>query len=184
MKKNIQIIGGGCAGFSLAKYSNQLKDYKIKIYENKNNKIDYDHYWGFWKINSMNEAFKISEKKWHRWKIITYEGENFFNSDNYPYCVVTRKNWINYCKNLSKLSNVKIINKKIIQKENNLFFDDKKLSGNLIFDSRQPNLNESMMLQHFHGAVIECKEKVFDSKLKKNAESKVGLVISCRVVSI
>ena len=56
MKKNIQIIGGGCAGFSLAKYSRQLKDYEVEIYENKNNKIDNDHYWGFWRTSTMKEA--------------------------------------------------------------------------------------------------------------------------------
>ena len=162
MKKNIQIIGGGCAGLSLAKYLNQLKDYEIKVYENKNNKIINDHYWGFWKINSMNEAFKISEKKWHRWKIISYEEENFFNSEKYPYCALTRKNWLNYCK---KLSNVKIINKKVIKKDNKFFLGDKKLKGNFIFDSRQPDLNENVMLQHFHGTIIECKEKVFDSNV-------------------
>ena len=165
MKKNIQIIGGGCAGFSLAKYSRQLKDYEVEIYENKNNKIDNDHYWGFWRTSTMKEASKISEQKWHRWKIINYDKENHFYSDNYPYCAVTRKNWITYCKKLSNQSNVKIINKKIIEKDNILFVGDNKLNGNFIFDSRHPNINENIMLQHFHGTVVECKEEVFDKRI-------------------
>ena len=165
MKKNIQIIGGGCAGFSLARYSNQLKDYEIEIYEDKNNKIDNDHYWGFWQTSDMKEASKVSEKKWYGWKIINYDKENYFYSDNHPYCALTRKNWITYCKKLIKKSDVRIIHKKIIQKDNNLFLGDNKLNGNFIFDSRQPNLNKNILLQHFYGTVIECKEEVFDKKI-------------------
>ena len=47
MKKTIEIIGGGCAGFSLVKRAKELKEFNIKLYTYMKENKNVDHYWGF-----------------------------------------------------------------------------------------------------------------------------------------
>ena len=37
-KKQINIIGAGCAGLSLARFSNELKEYQFNVFSEKNRK--------------------------------------------------------------------------------------------------------------------------------------------------
>ncbi len=161
MTKVIDIIGGGCAGFSLAKEAKNLKKFKVNIYTGglKNNT---DHYWGFWKHDVIEKSSNNIEKIWYNWKIITSNNEKIFYSKEHPYCVIRKKNWLDHSKYLANKFKVNIINKKVIEKKNNYFVDQKKLDGNFIFDSRLPNLNDDVLLQHFLGIEVECKEEKFD----------------------
>ena len=60
MKKTIEIIGGGCAGFSLAKRAKELKEFNIKLYTYLNENKNVDHYWGFWNTKKTDDALKKS----------------------------------------------------------------------------------------------------------------------------
>lgn len=89
MKRVIDIIGGGCAGFSLAKHAKSLKNYTINLYtlgeaEKK------DHYWGFWKSNKIENLSNKPVKSWYNWKIINHNDENTFHSKQHPYCVIRK----------------------------------------------------------------------------------------------
>ena len=44
-KKNINIFGGGCAGFSFIRRSQEVKDATFKFYLGTDND-EKDHYWG------------------------------------------------------------------------------------------------------------------------------------------
>ena len=51
VKKEVHIIGAGCAGLSLAKYlsaTNNSDEYEIKFYGQKSKAFDNPHYWSFW----------------------------------------------------------------------------------------------------------------------------------------
>ena len=124
MTKVIDIIGGGCAGFSLAKEAKNLKKFKVNIYTGglKNNT---DHYWGFWKHDVIEKSSNNIEKIWYNWKIITSNNEKIFYSKEHPYCVIRKKNWLDHSKYLANKFKVNIINKKVIEKKNNYFVDQK-----------------------------------------------------------
>ena len=165
MTKTIEIIGGGCAGFSLIKRAKELKGFEIKLYTDIKETENYDHYWGFWNTKKTTDAFKNSEKIWYKWKIITEEKEKLFETSNYPYCAISRKKWINNCRILSKNFNVKIVNQKVIEKNNNFYAGNEKLAGDFIFDSRQPKIKNNILLQHFHGLTLDFEEDVFDENI-------------------
>ena len=67
-------------------------------------------------------------------------------------------------KSIAKKLKVNILNKRVIEKENNYYVNGKKLNGKYIFDSRPPNFKSNILLQHFHGIEIECEEAEFDFK--------------------
>ena len=102
MKKVIDIIGGGCAGFSLAKNAAELSEFKINFYVGNKENNSRDHFWGFWKMDLLKDAYEMSEKAWHKWKIVSYDQENVFSSENHPYCAVRRYTWMRNYKKILK----------------------------------------------------------------------------------
>ena len=163
MKNVIDIVGGGCAGLSLAKQAKNLKNYTINLYtliEDKKN----DHYWGFWKSEEIQRLSNKTVKTWYNWKIINHHNENIFHSTKYPYCVIRKNNWLKESKSIAEKLKVNVFNNKVIEKENSYYVNGKKLNGEYIFDSRPPNFDNNILLQHFHGIEIECDEDKFDFK--------------------
>ena len=89
IKKKINIIGGGCAGYSFIRRLDEIKNYKFNIYTG--NQSDQDHFWGFWASEDTKDFDQIC-LKWNSWKIINFQGESIFQSTKHPYCVINRKN--------------------------------------------------------------------------------------------
>ena len=58
IKKEINIIGGGCAALSLARLIRKLPNYKSNLFIGNKNKANKDHFWGFWKVKINDDAFK------------------------------------------------------------------------------------------------------------------------------
>lgn len=157
-KKKINIIGGGCAGYSFIRRVDEINNAKFKFYTGNESKKD--HFWGFWAGDETKDFDQIC-LKWNKWKIINYEGENTFHSNKHPYCVINRKKWISFCKKNNDRK-LKTINEKVEEKNSQYFFKKLKLKGDITFDSRQPNFKKDILLQHFVGLTIEVKEKAFD----------------------
>ena len=120
-KKIINIFGGGCAGFSFMRRSQGVKDATFKFYLGSSNN-EKDHYWGFWR-NKYSYDFDEICLKWNKWKIINYTNEKTFCSNKYPYCLINKNKWINFCKDKINNSNVKMIKKKVQDKDSKFFFD-------------------------------------------------------------
>jgi lycopene beta-cyclase len=72
-KKQINIIGAGCAGLSLARFSNELKEYQFNVFSEKKIEKTKDHYWGFWKNSFTEDAYNNANCTWSKWPIITNE---------------------------------------------------------------------------------------------------------------
>ena len=163
-KTELNIIGGGCAALSLAGLSKSLNEYKINLYVGNQNKKINDHFWGFWKNKSTETAFNISDYSWSHWSIITYESKQILSSNTYPYCVIRRSKWLDYC--LSQINNksVNIIQEDALDRNNDLFVYNNKIEGKYIFDSRQPKIPPNILLQHFEGYIITSEKNIFDDK--------------------
>ena len=76
--KEINIIGGGCAAFSLARFNDLLPQYKFNLFLKDQNKPIKDHCWGFWKFKENQEAYDNSYFSWNNWAIITSNSKNIF----------------------------------------------------------------------------------------------------------
>ena len=152
------IIGGGCAGLSLA--------YELETYEKLKNKT--------LAIIEPREEYK-KDKTWSFWKVIPH---------NFQDCV--RKSWKNFTVNIP--DNIKYVNcsntpyqsidsglfyQKIIhtlKKNNNVRFfkniNEVNTKDSIIFNSVLENIdNKNNLWQHFSGLEIETSNDFFDEEI-------------------
>tara|TARA_B100001057_G_scaffold9171_1_gene8403 strand:+ start:1024 stop:2091 length:1068 start_codon:yes stop_codon:yes gene_type:complete len=152
------IIGGGCAGLSLA--------YELEIHEKLKNKtlaiieprVEYkrDKTWSFWKMSSHNFEDCI-KKSWSNFTVNIPEFTNHLQCENYPY------------QSIDSGLFYKKINTKLKENKNIFFFKDLKeinLKNSFIFNS-VPSIkkNHSNIWQHFCGVEIETKNNFFDEEI-------------------
>ena len=155
---NYIIIGGGCAGLSLA--------YELEIHKKLLNKtlaiieprLEYkkDKTWSFWKVSphNFNDCVK---KSWQSFSVNIPHKTKHLECNNYPYQSID-----------SGLFYEKIINR--LKKNNNINFykDIKEISSenSFIFNSVPSHkANENNLWQHFYGVEIETKNNLFDDKI-------------------
>jgi lycopene beta-cyclase len=152
------IIGGGCAGLSLA--------YELEIYDKLKNKTlaiiepreEYkrDKTWSFWKIFSHNFDDCI-KKSWNNFTINTPDETKYVDCQSTPYQTIDSGMF--YEKILSKLKSNKNIH----------FFksiDELDKSNSLVFSS-VPNFKNKHndLWQHFCGVEIETDRDFFDDEI-------------------
>ena len=163
--KEINIIGGGCAAFSLARLINNLPNYKFNLFIGDKKKVNKDHFWGFWKVNVNDEAYNNANHTWSKWSINTQDSKFILTSDKHPYCVIKRQKWLDICKNQLSSKKLTILENDVLEKGDKLFIKNDKIKGDLVFDSRPPKFPSNVLLQHFEGFVVTSKKDVFDEKL-------------------
>ena len=152
------IIGGGCAGLSLAyelEIHNKLKNKTLAIIEPR---LEYkkDKTWSFWKTTDHNFDDCI-KKSWQNFSINIPNKTNYLECINYPYQSVD-----------SSLYYEKI-NSKLKQNKNVSFFKDlKEINSNnsFIFNS-VPSIRKDYhnLWQHFCGVEIETQKNFFDDEI-------------------
>ena len=152
------IIGGGCAGLSLA--------YELEIHKKLDSKTlaiieprqEYkkDKTWSFWKVAPHNFEDCV-KKSWKNFSINLSTKTKHITCDDHPYQSVD-----------SGLFYEKVINKLKKNKNINFFksIEEINLDNSFIFNS-VPSLkiNTSDLWQHFCGAEIEIKNKLFDDEI-------------------
>ena len=152
------IIGGGCAGLSLAyslEANGKLGSKSLAIIEPRE-KYERDKSWSFWK--TFNHGFDDCVKKsWNQFEIKTKNGTKSHSTLRYPYQSID-----------SGLFYEKILN--TLSKSPNIHFfkDDKGIEKkrSIVFNSVGNNLNYSGGLwQHFKGYEIEVDGHLFDDKV-------------------
>ncbi len=152
------IIGGGCAGLSLAyelEINEKLKEKTLAIIEPR---IEYkkDKTWSFWKVAAHNFDDCV-KKSWRNFSINIPKKTNHLECINYPYQSVD-----------SGLFYEKINNK--LKKNKNISFF-KKISeinskNSFIFNSVPSIKKEHLNLwQHFSGVEIETQNNFFDDEI-------------------
>ncbi len=149
------IIGGGCAGLSLA--------YELDVYQKLKNKtlaiieprMEYkrDKTWSFWKVNSHNFEDCI-KKNWKEFTIKTPSSSKTIRCVDFPYQTIDSGLFYNK------------INERLKKNKNIKFFkniNELNLNNSFIFNS-VPSLKDygSDLWQHFCGIEIETSKEFFN----------------------
>ena len=152
------IIGGGCAGLSLAyelDINQKLKDKSLAIIENRS-EYKKDKTWSFWKVSPHNFDDCI-KKSWDNFTINIPNHTKFIECKNTPYQTID-----------SGLFYQKILN--TLKENNNISFfkdiDEINTKNSFIFNSISNIADEKDNLwQHFSGIEIETSKDLFDEEI-------------------
>ena len=152
------IIGGGCAGLSLAyelEVHGKLKDKTLAIIEPRQ-EYKKDKTWSFWKV--VNHNFDDCVKKnWENFSINIPGKTNYLECRNYPYQSID--SGLFYQK----------INNRLKENKNISFFKDIaeiNTKNSFIFNSvPEIKKNHLNLWQHFCGVEIETKNNFFDEEI-------------------
>ncbi len=152
------IIGGGCAGLSLAyelEVHKKLKNKKLAIIDPRTN-YKRDKTWSYWKVIDHNFEDCV-KKSWSRFHVTdTSRKNNESDCSYYPYQSIDSEKF--YKKILKKL-----------KKNKNIFFKKKmnksQFKGSIIFNSvpsiKKFNRDRVNYWQHFYGIEIELKKQTY-----------------------
>ena len=152
------IIGGGCAGLSLAyelETNQKLKDKSLAIIEPRE-EYKRDKTWSFWKV--INHNFEDCVKKsWNNFTINIPGNTKHVECNNTPYQTID-----------SSLFYSKIIN--TLKKNKNINFfkniNEVEMKNSFVFNSLSDNhYDKSNLWQHFSGFEIETDKDLFDDKI-------------------
>jgi lycopene beta-cyclase len=152
------IIGGGCAGLSLAyelEIHNKLKNKTLAIIEPRL-KYKKDKTWSFWKTTDHNFDDCI-KKSWQNFSINIPNKTNYLECISYPY------------QSIDSGLFYKKINSKLNQNTNVSFFKDLKeinLNNSCVFNS-VPSMKKNYhnLWQHFCGVEVETQNDFFDNEI-------------------
>ncbi len=152
------IIGGGCAGLSLAyelEIHKKLDEKTLAIIEPRQ-EYKRDKTWSFWKV--INHNFDDCVKKsWKNFSINSPVGTKHLKCDNYSYQSID--SGLFYKKIIAKLKE----NKNISFFKN---IEDINKNKSFIFNSvPSQEANKNNLWQHFCGAEIKTKDKIFDDEI-------------------
>ncbi len=155
---NYVIIGGGCAGLSLAyelEINNKLKNKTLAIIETRG-EYKRDKTWSFWKVFNHNFDDCVI-KSWDNFTINTSANSHELRNKDFPYQSIDSGKFY------------KKINSELSANQNVSFF--KNLSevnseNSLIFNSViREKPDKSQLWQHFQGIEIETPKNIFDEKI-------------------
>ena len=152
------IIGGGCAGLSLAYELNinkKLEKKTLAIIEIRE-KYKRDKTWSFWKVVNHNFEDCVI-KSWNNFTINSLHGSHEMVNKQYPYQTID-----------SGLFYKKVIDS--LKKNQNIQFlkdiNHLNTKNSFIFNSIAPNqIHDSNLWQHFKGIEIETQKNIFDDEI-------------------
>ena len=155
---NYIIIGGGCAGLSLAyelQINKKLETKSLAIIEPR---TDYkrDKTWSFWKVTDHNFEDCVI-KSWNNFSINSHQKTNKLKTDRFPYQAIDSGKF--YKKIIDELS-----------KNNNIHFfkdiNEININNSFIFNSvPSSSPDKTELWQHFQGVEIETSKDIFDDKI-------------------
>ena len=152
------ILGGGCAGLSLAyelDINKKLKDKTLAIVETRD-EYKRDKTWSFWKVTDHNFDDCVI-KSWNNFSINSKLGSHEIINKEYPYQTID-----------SGLFYKKVLNE-IKQNKNIQFFkntDEINLDNSFIFNSIPSKGDyQANLWQHFKGIEIETQKDIFDDEI-------------------
>ena len=165
-EKTIAILGGGCAGWSLAAKAEQLSAKSVTLYLKE--EMRPSHSWGFWQMPWLSDAVSSKRAKWNSWQIITEEGTVNHNSIKHAYHNLKSDDWFNWCRNqfLQANTKTKIIKSPVTNTDRNHIITSKhKKTFDCIYDSRSPKAEKNILFQHFKGIEIKTTNPVFNPEV-------------------
>jgi len=152
------IIGGGCAGLSLAyelETHDKLKDKNLAIIEPRD-EYKRDKTWSFWKVFPHNFEDCV-KKSWNNFSINSPNETKYIECKTTPYQTIDSE--LFYNKILSKLK----LNKNITFFKN---INEVNKSNSIIFNSvAKYDDQKNKLWQHFCGVEIETDKEFFDDEI-------------------
>jgi len=152
------IIGGGCAGLSLAyelEIHEKFKNKTLAIIEPRNDYIR-DKTWSFWKVAAHNFEDCVKHS-WSNFSVNIPNQTKYIKCDNFPYQAIDSglfyQKIINTLKKNTNINFFKNINE--ISTENSFIFN----SVSDVSDSKND------LWQHFSGIEIEANKDLFDDQI-------------------
>ena len=152
------ILGGGCAGLSLAyelDINKKLNDKTLAIVETRD-EYKRDKTWSFWKVTNHNFDDCVI-KSWNNFSVNSKLGSHEVINKEYPYQTID-----------SGLFYKKVLNE-LKQNKNIQFFkntDQLNLDNSFIFNSIPLKANyQANLWQHFKGIEIETQKDIFDDEI-------------------
>jgi lycopene beta-cyclase len=152
------IIGGGCAGLSLAyelEIHNKLSNKTMAIIEPRE-KYKRDKTWSFWKTFDHNFNDCVI-KNWNNFSINTASNSHELRSEEFPYQSIDSGKFYNK------------INSKLSKNKNISFFKNQNeinLENSIVFNSVfEDETDKSKLWQHFQGVEIETPSNIFDDEI-------------------
>ena len=152
------IIGGGCAGLSLAyelEINDKLINKSLAIIEPRG-EYKRDKTWSFWKVFDHNFEDCVI-KSWNNFTINTKENSKELTNKDFPYqSIDSGKFYDKIHSKLARNSNINFFkNLNDINSENSIIF-------NSVFEG---DLDKSNLWQHFQGIEIETTKDVFNEEI-------------------
>ena len=152
------IIGGGCAGLSLAyelDINNKLDNKTLAIIEPRT-EYKRDKTWSFWKVINHNFDDCVI-KSWNNFSINSPSGLHELKTEKFPYQSINSDLFYKKIKTaLSKNKNIQFFgNISEINTDNSFIF-------NSVPDQ---SMDESKLWQHFQGVEIEVEKDIFDDEI-------------------
>lgn len=169
------IVGGGCAGLSLAVRLSQLgKQCPKTLIIEQRAEYSNDRTWCFW----YTKDTRFADLATYTWShcVVKTEGESIeVNCQNTPYCMLPAITFYKYALDeISKNSRIEILLNTTMTQSPTKFQSNWQISvldntycTNLVVDTRpvkQPKSSDAILWQSFYGAEIVCEEDVFDAK--------------------
>ena len=155
---NYIIIGGGCAGLSLAyelEINDKLKEKTLAIIENRK-EYKRDKTWSFWKVFNHNFDDCVI-KSWNNFTINSPDSSHELTNKKFPYQSIDSGKFY------------KKINSKLSTNSNISFFknlNEINSENSIIFNSvHEKELDKSKLWQHFQGIEIETTKNIFDEEI-------------------
>ena len=152
------IIGGGCAGLSLAyelEINDRLKEKTLAIIETRQ-EYKRDKTWSFWKVFNHNFDDCVI-KSWNNFTINTPDSSHELTNKKFPYQSIDSGKF--YQK----------INSRLYTNSNIGFFknlNEINSENSIIFNSiNEKELDKSKLWQHFQGVEIETSKNIFDEEI-------------------
>jgi lycopene beta-cyclase len=152
------IIGGGCAGLSLAyelEINNKLVSKTLAIIEPRS-EYKRDKTWSFWKVVNHNFDDCVI-KSWNNFSINSPSGSHELKIESFPYQSINSGHYY------------KKINTLLVKNKNIQFFknvNEIDTNNSFIFNSvPESRLDKSKIWQHFQGVEIEVEKNIFDDEI-------------------
>lgn len=169
---DIIIVGGGCAGLSLAMRLAKLGEDcpRVAIIERRDSYV-HDRTWSYWATESA-QLTNLAKSDWKKVLVGVAEKRVMVNCDNTPYQSIHSDAF--YQSALRKISKNKRIHLflgesvQAIYKKNNLWqvnVQSESVSAPQVIDTRPPTResgDEPILCQSFSGVKVMCSENVFD----------------------
>ena len=91
------ILGGGCAGLSLAATAGDWPDVEMTVIDHPDHKNRRDHNWGCWSIGGLEQVSAMARK--HGRNGLSLRIKQYINSHlDTPYMAIESKAWLNHCR--------------------------------------------------------------------------------------